>query len=62
MILDFSFDVKGIIEMSTEIWINSVGYNMYIVSLLISWFWSLYCGFIRDFFVWGIYAHWSFEE
>lgn len=44
-ILDFSFDVKGIIVTNTGIWISSVDYNMCIVSLLISWFWSLYCGF-----------------
>lgn len=44
-IFDFSFDVKGIIVTNTGIWISSVDYNKCIVSLLISWFWSLYCGF-----------------
>lgn len=49
-ILDFSFDVKSVIVTNTGIWISSVDYNMCIVSLLISWFWSLYCGFNKRLF------------
>lgn len=42
------FSIKDSIGIIGKMWIiRSMVYNM--VSILISWFWSLYCGYIRDF-------------